>query len=134
MAKGFYEQSIFDSNRLINEMLQQDAMDKQRHQWGWATTSNTMANNAMYMNGATPMLYMNGAPPMFVPPSLYRGLQYDIVHYDEAPLRHYCEDVPKRLESYYRQLLDYHYQKDPSLRRETEKICCALKRLKIKYY
>ena len=104
---GFYGQSIFDSNRLINEMLQQDAMDKQRHQGG--TT-----------------IY----PPEFMAPSSIWKNSYP----DKTPIAHYCEDVPKRLESYYQQLLDYHYQKDPSLRRETEKICCALKRLKIKYY
>ena len=45
---------------------------------------------------------------------------------------HYCNEIPERMVPYYKQLLDY-YTQAGFKKRENEKLCCALKRLGIKY-
>jgi hypothetical protein len=103
MAPGFYGQGIFDSNRLIQEMMREDERDRKYQR-------------ARYLN---------------VSPQWAMGYDMGATTYTEPP--HRCKEVPKRLESYYHQLLNYHYQRDPGLRRECEKICCALKRCGVRY-
>jgi len=45
----------------------------------------------------------------------------------------YCKEIPERLKDYYHQLVDYHRQAKSYERVECEKLCCVLKKLRVKY-
>lgn len=72
------------------------------------------------------MQYM---PPMNISQEYFRGYDMTATTYTKP---HFCNPVPENLKSYYHQLLEYHKQAGFK-RKECEELCCALKRLGIKY-